>query len=137
MTGKIKPCMDILPPAQKRLWPELRNAQHLGFTLYGGTAIALRLGHRESVDFDFFSEKPLDREAIKAAFPFMGHNPAHSPRASCCRKCERKPQHLYRVPGALVCNSAEPLGAHGTYFISHFLWGHGGGYVKCLDHVSF
>lgn len=73
MTGKIKPCMDILPPAQKRLWPELRNAQHLGFTLYGGTAIALRLGHRESVDFDFFSEKPLDREAIKAAFPFMGH----------------------------------------------------------------
>jgi hypothetical protein len=37
------------------------------------TAIALRLGHRESVDFDFFSEKPLDREAIKAAFPFMGH----------------------------------------------------------------
>lgn len=21
MTGKFKPCMDILPPAQKRLWP--------------------------------------------------------------------------------------------------------------------
>lgn len=61
-----------LAPAQKRLWPELSNAQHLGFTLYGGTGIALRLGHRDSVDFDFFSEKPLDREAIKAAFPFMG-----------------------------------------------------------------
>lgn len=30
------------------------------------------IGHRDSVDFDFFSEKPLDREAIKAAFPFMG-----------------------------------------------------------------
>lgn len=72
MTGKFKPCTDILPPAQKRLWPELTNAQHLGFTLYGGTGIALRLGHRDSVDFDFFSEKPLDREAIKAAFPFMG-----------------------------------------------------------------
>ncbi len=69
MTGKFKPCMGILPPAQKRLWPELRNAQNLGFTLYGGTAIALRLGHRDSVDF--FSEKPLDREAIKAAFPFV------------------------------------------------------------------
>lgn len=71
MTGKFKPCMDILPPAQKRLWPELRNAPSLGFTLYGGTAIALRLGHRDSVDFDFFSEKPLDRDAIKAAFPFV------------------------------------------------------------------
>lgn len=71
MTGKFKPCIDILPPAQQRLWPELKNAVNLGFTLYGGTAIALRLGHRDSVDFDFFSEKPLDRDAIKAAFPFM------------------------------------------------------------------
>lgn len=71
MTGRFKPCMDILPPAQQRLWSELGNATNLGFTLYGGTAIALRLGHRDSIDFDFFSEKPLDREAIKAAFPFM------------------------------------------------------------------
>lgn len=71
MTGKFKPCLDILPPSQKRLWPELKNAPNLGFTLYGGTAIALRLGHRDSIDFDFFSENPLDREAIKAAFPFM------------------------------------------------------------------
>jgi hypothetical protein len=63
--------MHILPPAQRRLWAELRNASALGFTLYGGTAIALRLGHRNSVDFDFFSEKPLDRAAIEAAFPFM------------------------------------------------------------------
>jgi hypothetical protein len=39
--------------------------------LYGGTAIALRLGHRASVDFDFFSEKSLDREVIKEAFPFL------------------------------------------------------------------
>ena len=69
--GQFKPCFSILPPAQKRLWPELRNAAGLGFTLYGGTAIALRLGHRNSVDFDFFSEKQLDREAIKAAFPFV------------------------------------------------------------------
>lgn len=70
MTGQFQPCMDILPAAQKRLWPELRNTLNLGFTLYGGTAIALRLGHRDSVDFDFFSEKPLDRASLKAAFPF-------------------------------------------------------------------
>lgn len=71
MTGLFKPCMGILPPAQKRLWSELKNAPNLGFTLYGGTAIALRLGHRGSVDFYFFSEKPLDRDTIQAAFPFM------------------------------------------------------------------
>jgi len=44
----------------------------LGFALYGGTAIALRLGHRPSVDFDFFSETPLDRGAIRSALPFVG-----------------------------------------------------------------
>jgi len=71
MTGKFKPHIDILPHAQKALWPELRNSARLGFTLYGGTAIALRLGHRNSVDFDFFSEKPLNRSAIQAAFPFI------------------------------------------------------------------
>lgn len=67
----FKPQWRILPGAQRHLWPHLRQAAALGFVLYGGTAIALRLGHRTSVDFDFFSEKPVDRDAIKAAFPFM------------------------------------------------------------------
>lgn len=71
MTGHFKPHMEILPPAQRRLWPELRQASQFGFALYGGTAIALRLGHRTSVDFDFFSEKPLDHGAIQAVFPFI------------------------------------------------------------------
>jgi hypothetical protein len=66
--------MDVLSPVQQRLWPELRKASDLGFTLYGGTAIALRLGHRASVDFDFFSEMPLDRPAIEAAFPFVAQS---------------------------------------------------------------
>lgn len=74
MIGMLKPHMEILPPAQQRLWPELRPAAQLGFVLYGGTAIALRLGHRASVDFDFFSEKQLDRKAIHAAFPFMAQS---------------------------------------------------------------
>lgn len=71
MTRKFKPCISILPQAQKQLWPELINAADLGFTLYGETAIALRLGHRESIDFDFFTERTLDREELKAAFPFI------------------------------------------------------------------
>ncbi|WP_373321508.1 nucleotidyl transferase AbiEii/AbiGii toxin family protein [Rivihabitans pingtungensis] len=45
----------------------LAQASKLGFVLYGGTAIALRLGHRESVDFDFFSDRPLDRDPDHAA----------------------------------------------------------------------
>jgi hypothetical protein len=74
MIRTFKPRLDVLPLAQQRLWPELRNAADLGFVLYGGTAIALRLGHRPSVDFDFFSEKPLDRESIKRTFPFIPHS---------------------------------------------------------------
>lgn len=51
------PRLDILPTAQRRLWPKLRPIQQFGYVLYGGTAIALRLGHRQSVDFDFFNSK--------------------------------------------------------------------------------
>lgn len=68
---RFRPRLDILPIAQAQLWPELAPAAELGFTLYGGTAIALRLGHRPSLDFDFFSEAPLDRGAIRAALPFV------------------------------------------------------------------
>jgi hypothetical protein len=63
--------MDILPVAQQRFWPELHPSIQLGLVLYGGTAIALRLGHRASVDFDFFTDKPLDRAVLQSAFPFL------------------------------------------------------------------
>lgn len=67
----FRPRLDILPAAQLKLWPELRPVRELGFVLYGGTAIALRLGHRQSVDFDFFSSRPVDREALRQALPFL------------------------------------------------------------------
>lgn len=50
--------LEILPPRQLSLWPLLRDIPD-DFVLYGGTAIALRLGHRQSVDFDFFSDEAL------------------------------------------------------------------------------
>ena len=48
------PKLEILPRAQRRLWDELRQTPE-EFVLYGGTALGLRLGHRQSEDFDFFS----------------------------------------------------------------------------------
>ena len=66
---------DILPEAQRRLWPKLRPTVQLGLVLYGGTAIALRLGHRSSVAFDFFTDQALDRIAIHTACPFLDRSP--------------------------------------------------------------
>lgn len=71
MIKNFQPKMNILPEAQKKLWAELKPSTELGFVLYGGTAIALRLGHRESVDFDFFTEKNLDHQQLQNAFSFL------------------------------------------------------------------
>lgn len=67
----MEPRLDTLPPPQRRLWPELR-ATPRRFVLYGGTAIALRLSHRESEDFDFFSSEPVDGDALLAKLPYLG-----------------------------------------------------------------
>ncbi len=50
----FKPRIEALPPAQRLLWKELGQTPP-SFVLYGGTGMALRLGHRQSEDFDFFS----------------------------------------------------------------------------------
>ena len=55
----LQPCLDALPPAQRRLWRELGGTPG-NFVLYGGTGLALRLGHRQSIDFDFFSSAQVD-----------------------------------------------------------------------------
>ena len=62
---------DILPEAQRRLLPRLSPLRQLGWVLYGGTAIALQLGHRTSVDFDFFNDRALDRDALRSALPWL------------------------------------------------------------------
>ncbi|WP_438749313.1 nucleotidyl transferase AbiEii/AbiGii toxin family protein [Pararhizobium sp. O133] len=67
----LTPHIEILPERQRALWPLLKPAAALGFVLYGGTAVALRLGHRQSIDFDFFSEKSLDLNALYAQMPFL------------------------------------------------------------------
>lgn len=68
---RLEPKLEILPPAQLRFW---RERSHIppDFVLYGGTAIALRLGHRSSEDFDFFSSKPFQADGLLEALSF-GH----------------------------------------------------------------
>ncbi|MGC2448099.1 MAG: nucleotidyl transferase AbiEii/AbiGii toxin family protein [Candidatus Sulfotelmatobacter sp.] len=64
------PKLEILPPAQRRLWDELRSTpEH--FVLYGGTALALRLAHRSSEDFDFFSNYSFAPDLLRKAIPYL------------------------------------------------------------------
>lgn len=50
---------EILTPEQVRLLPAV-GAFAKDFGLVGGTAVALQIGHRESIDFDLFPKNPTD-----------------------------------------------------------------------------
>jgi Nucleotidyl transferase AbiEii toxin, Type IV TA system len=66
----FKPRLDVLPAAQQRLWPELSDTPD-DFTLYDGTAIALRLGHRPSADFDFFASASFAPSDLLQNVPYL------------------------------------------------------------------
>ena len=59
----LTPRLDVLPGAQRALWPALAGIPD-SFVLYGGTALALRLAHRASVDFDFFASAAVDLDTL-------------------------------------------------------------------------
>ena len=56
---------EILTEAQVKLLPLVKLFSKQ-FGLVGGTAVALHLGHRESLDFDLFSGDPFDTYSIRA-----------------------------------------------------------------------
>lgn len=67
----LTPRLDCLPPEQQALWPAL-EAIPRRFVLYGGTALALRLGHRQSADFDFFASEPFVPGELREEIPWLG-----------------------------------------------------------------
>ena len=62
--------LSILPEPQRQLWSELK-ATPKAFVLYEGTALALRLGHRQSEDFDFFSNQPFHPDSLRDRIPYL------------------------------------------------------------------
>lgn len=57
----------VLPDGWKRAADDLAARDVLtGFYLAGGTGLALQLGHRRSVDLDFFSHEDFDPSALNA-----------------------------------------------------------------------
>jgi len=54
---------DILDEKRLAILPLLKNFKD-GYYLAGGTGLALQLGHRDSIDFDFFSQENIDTEKL-------------------------------------------------------------------------
>ncbi len=58
-------CFEAVPPDTLELLRRLCRTEALGqFALVGGTSLALRLGHRLSVDLDFFTPEPFSCEVL-------------------------------------------------------------------------
>jgi len=55
---------EIFNSEQEKLLSFLKSFQR-SFYMVGGTAIALHIGHRRSIDFDLFTPKPLNKSGIK------------------------------------------------------------------------
>lgn len=63
----------VLSETQKKFIPLLREFQG-GFGMVGGTALALQLGHRKSIDYDLFSALPIDAGAIRRKIAATGEH---------------------------------------------------------------
>ncbi|RLD53459.1 MAG: hypothetical protein DRJ01_19370 [Bacteroidetes bacterium] len=56
---------EVLPTEQKLLLKLLSKQNWLSsFYLVGGTALALQIGHRQSIDFDFFIKNDFNNNEI-------------------------------------------------------------------------
>jgi hypothetical protein len=67
----MDPMISILPESQADLWSRLGDIPE-AFVLYGGTALALRLGHRQSLDFDFFAADGFSAAGLLGDLGWLG-----------------------------------------------------------------
>jgi hypothetical protein len=107
MPQRLDPKLSILPEPQREIWSDLAPTRRLNFVLYGGTAVALHLGHRESLDFDFFRSEPLDKDQVRAGFRFAD-------RAAI----------LQDTPDTLVVLAETPAGSVKVSFFGGISFGH-------------
>jgi len=56
--------LKVIDQKRKKLLKELSFLNQYGFYLAGDTALALQMGHRTSVDFDFYTQKIFDSNII-------------------------------------------------------------------------
>ena len=57
---------ETLTKNTKKIWNKIKKFEKIkDFYLAGGTALALQIGHRISVDLDFFSDEPIKKTLLQ------------------------------------------------------------------------
>lgn len=69
--NELIPNFTCFSRAQRVAWPHFTPLAEQGFVLYGGMGLSARLGHRGSLDFDFFSSRPIDRARLHRDLPLL------------------------------------------------------------------
>ena len=65
---------EVLEQKAKLTFDKIADTKTIsGFYLAGGTALALQFGHRESIDLDWFSEKPFSIKNLKRELKDLGN----------------------------------------------------------------
>jgi len=65
---------EILKQKTKLVFSKIAKIEVIdNFYLAGGTALALQFGHRESIDLDWFSEKPFSTKDLKKELSKLGN----------------------------------------------------------------
>lgn len=106
--------LGMLPGPQRRLWSALGDTP-TDFVLYGGTALALRLGHRASVDFDFFSRAPFAPEDLKKRIGYLeaARTLQQAENTLTCVLDREGDVHVSYFGGLDLCSVREPDRADG------------------------
>lgn len=102
--------LEILPREQRALWDERVAKGFPDFVLYGGTALALRLGHRQSNDFDFFSSRPFAPMKLRDALELEGEILQAEPN-TLTLLCRSVKLSFFGKLSLGVVAAPEPLGA--------------------------
>jgi hypothetical protein len=71
------------------------------FVLYGGTGLALQLGHRASEDFDFFSSSGFDPDRLRSRLTFLRDLDPADPDVWVHRKRDNLEAFVKRSGGAV------------------------------------
>ena len=91
-----------LPEAQRRALDRLKSVAGMAdFYLAGGTAVAVHLGHRVSLDLDFFSVRPdVDLDAVRDSIrrTFAEASTVAQTDAAVQLLCDGAPIDLVRYP---------------------------------------